>query len=438
MAAIADMSLSDHPVRPRPTTGTRSGTRSGLRSGMTLFALFLVSGFAQIDRILPFILAESIKAELSLSDTEIGLITGVAFAICYTLFSLPLARASDRGSPRFVLIACMLVWSAMTALGGLAAGFLFLAFTRLGVALGEAGTVPAGHSLIARRIRPERRGLAIGIFSMGVPLGTMAGFAIGGAVNDALGWRVALVGAGAVGGLIALFAWFVAGPTPPVRRAVADAESFLRSSLELLASPPFRWLFVGAIFAGFAAAPFYAFTPPFLIRTFGYSAGEAGLAFGLLQGAMGIAGTVLGGRGFDRAVRSGRGGLLRAPAILFLIAATTTSAALFAPVGWVSIALLVPGMLSFAYMLPWAFGTAHRLAGAGREAMASSLGMIGSSLLGPAFGPLFVGIVSDAATAAAIPNGLGLGLLIVPVASALTGIVYLIADRRIAAAPRQG
>lgn len=436
MVAAADASKADRLDRPDRSAGENAVIGSGSRFGLTLFALFLVSCFAQIDRMLPFILAESIKEELSLSDTQIGLITGVAFAICYTFLSLPLARASDRGSPRLVLIACMLVWSGMTALGGMATSFLFLAFTRFGVALGEAGAVPAGHALIARRIAPERRGLAIGIFSMGIPLGTMAGFAIGGAINDALGWRVALVGAGALGGVIALFAMRIAGPTPPLERAAASVQPFLRSSLKLLTSPPFRWLFVGAITAGFAAAPFYAFTAPFLMRTHGYSAGEAGLAFGGLQGLMGIAGTLLGGRGFDRAVRSGSGNLLRQPAILFLIAAVTTSAALFAPIGWVSIVLLVPGMFSFSFMLPWAFGTAHIVAGRGREAMASCLGMIGSSLLGPALGPLFVGVVSDAATAAHNPNGLGLGLLIVPVASALTAIVYLIANRRIATAMR--
>ena len=399
---------------------------------MTLFALFLVSSFAQIDRILPFILAESIKAELSLSDTQIGLVTGIAFAVCYTLLSLPLARASDRGSPRFVLVICMLVWSAMTALGGLSAGFLFLAFTRFGVAMGEAGAVPAGHAMIVRKIRPERRGMAIGIFSMGIPLGTMAGFAIGGAINDALNWRIVLIGAGALGGLIALFTLWAAGPTPPLKRAVAGRDAFLRSSRELLSQPAFRWLFIGAITAGFAAAPFYAFVAPFLIRTHGYSASEAGMAFGLLQGLMGIAGTLLGGRNFDRAVRAGSRNMLLPPAIVFLIATMTTSAALFVPVGWVSIALLVPGMFSFSFMLPWAFGTAHLIAGQGREAMASGLGMIASSLLGPALGPLFVGVVSDAATAAGIPNGLGLGLLIVPAASALTALVYLIANRRIA------
>lgn len=392
---------------------------------------------SQVDRVLPFVLGESIKEDLGLSDTEIGLLTGIAFAVCYTLLSMPLARAADRGSPRFVLILCISLWSAMTALGGLAASFLFLAFTRLGVAFGEAGGTPSGHAIIAREIQPERRGLAIGIFSMGIPIGTMVGFAVGGAIGDTLGWRAALVGAGAIGVLIALLALAVIGPTPPLKRAAADSEPFLRSSLRLLSSAAFRWLFIGSVALGFAAAPFYAFAVPFLIRTHSYSASEAGLMFGLLQGLMGIIGTLIGGRLFDRAVRSGTGRVLGPPAILLMIASLTTSAALFAPIGWLSILLFVPGMLSFAFLLPWCFGAAHLVAGKGKEAMATSLAMIGSGLLGPALAPLIVGMISDAATTAQIQNGLGLGLLAVPVASILTGTAMLIANQRIAASLRQ-
>lgn len=404
---------------------------------MILITLILINVFAQIDRILPFILAESIKNDLGLSDTQMGLLTGLAFAVCYSLLSLPLARAADRGSPRFVLVSCILLWSVMTTLGGFAASFMLLAFTRLGVAFGEAGAVPAGHALIARKVRPERRGLAIGLFAMGIPLGTMVGFAAGGAIGDTLGWRTAMIGAGAIGGLIALLIFIVPGATPALDRTATSREPFVGSSRRLLASPTFRWLFIGAVFLGFAAAPFYAFSAPFLIRKHGFSTSEVGLAFGLLQGLMGIVGTLLGGRWFDRSVNSGTGWVLGPPAILFLIAGATTSAALFAPTGWLSIALLVPGMLSFSFMLPWAFGAAHLVAGEGKQAQASSLVMIGSGLfgpaLGPALGPVIVGVVSDAATIAQVPNGLGLGLMIVPVASVLTGIALLIANRRIAA-----
>lgn len=409
----------------------------GWRVAAVLVVLFLVSLISQIDRMLPFVMAEAIKSDLSLSDTQIGLLTGVAFAVCYTLLSLPLARAADRGSPRFVLAACILGWSAMTALGGLAASFLFLAFTRFGVAFGEAGGTPAGHAIIARKIRPERRGLAIGLFALGIPLGTMVGFAVGGAISDTLGWRVALIGAGMIGGVIGLLALFLIGPTLPIKPATSGSEAFLRSSARLLSSPAFRWLFIGAVAASFAAAPFYAFAVPFLIRTHGFSASEAGLAFGLLQGLMGIVGTLLGGRMFDRAVQSGTGRVLGPPGIVFLIASMTTTAALFAPAAWMTVMLLVPSMLSFAFMMPWGFGAAHLVAGRGKEAMATSLVMIGSGLLGPAFGPLIVGMISDAATAAQIPNGLSLGLLTVPVASVLTAIALLAANQRVAASLRR-
>lgn len=176
------------------------------RTWTLLGTLLLISIFSQIDRILPFILAESIRRDLNLSDTQLGLVTGLAFAVCYALMSMPLARAADRSSPKGVMIACILIWSAMTSLGGLATGFLLLAATRFGVALGEAGAAPSAHAIIARQIAPARRGRAIGIFAMDIPLGTMIGFAGGGALADTIGWRSALIGAGAMGALIALLA----------------------------------------------------------------------------------------------------------------------------------------------------------------------------------------------------------------------------------------
>lgn len=402
----------------------------GVRVGAVLLTLLLINTISQIDRILPFILAESIKTDLNLTDTQIGLVTGLAFAVCYTLLSLPLARAADRGSPKLVLLGCLLIWSAMTVMGGFAAGFLYLTITRLGVAVGEAGAIPSGHALIARVIRPERRGLAIGLFSMGIPLGTMVGFGAGGALADTLGWRLALIGAGAAGGLVFVLTLLVLPSTPPQRRAAMAGEPFVASALKLLSAPAFHWLFVSALAIGFATTPFYAFSAPFLIRTHGLSASEVGLSFGLLQGAMGVIGTFLGGRGFDRAVRLGRN-VVGGPAVLFLVSAATTTVGLFAPAGWMSVLLFVPAMFSFAFLLPCAFGAAHLVAGSGKQAMASSLVMVGSSLVGPALGPLIVGVVSDAATSAQLPNSLGLGLIIVPIASVLTGVAALIANKRI-------
>ncbi|MHC2569762.1 MFS transporter [Rhizobium leguminosarum] len=435
MTEIVARSIDPLETRAPPIASSREYV-TGLRMAAVCIVLLLINAFSQIDRILPFILAEKIKADLELTDTEMGLLTGLAFAVCYALLSLPLARAADRGSPRLVLVSCVLIWSIMTTLGGFAASFMFLALTRFGVAFGEAGAVPAGHALIVHKIGPERRGLAIGLFAMGIPLGTMVGFAAGGAIADVFGWRVVLIGAGAIGILIGLLTILVSGPTPPLPTSASRNESFLRT-LDLLSSPAFRSLFTGTIFLGFAGAPFYAFSIPFLIRTHGFTATEVGVSFGMLQGLMGIIGTLGGGRWFDFAVRSGTGKVLGPPAILFLIASVTTTAALFAPTGWMAIALFVPGMLSFSFMLPWGFGAAHLIAGPGRQAQATSLVMIGSGLLGPALGPLIVGIVSDAASAADISNGLGLGLLIVPLSTVLAGVTLLIANQRVGAFLRQ-
>jgi predicted MFS family arabinose efflux permease len=400
---------------------------TGRRAGLFMAALFLVMVIAQVDRVLPFILAEAIKADLSLSDTQVGLLTGVAFAACYALLSLPLARLSDRGSPRRVLVLCMLAWSATTALGGIATGFLFLALTRFGVAFGEAAAIPSSHALIARRIGPERRGTAIGIFSLGIPVGAMLGFGLGGTASDVLGWRWTLMGAGLLGAIVAVVVTLATGPTPPLPDTDVRQQPYMRASLTLLSSPVFRWLFAGAVMTGFASAPFYAFATPFLIRTHGFTATEAGAAFGLLQGALGAAGTLAGGRGFDRAVRIGRG-FLRVPGLALLAASATTFAALMIPNGSLVLALMAPAMLGFTLMIPYAFGSAHLVAGPGREAMASSLAMIGTGLFGPALGPLLVGLISDSV---GDTSGLALGLMVVPAASLVAGLIFLLADRKI-------
>lgn len=395
---------------------------SGWQRMALLTTLLLVSIFSQIDRILPFILAESIKADLQLSDTQLGLITGLAFSVCYSLASLPIARMADKGWAKQILLGCVLIWSAMTSLGGLATGFVTLALSRVGVALGEAGGMPASHALIAQNIAPHIRGRSIGLFAMGIPLGTMLGFAIGGWASDTIGWRHALLGAGAFGLAVTLLVMFFINKTSTIEQSVGKHENFFIASRALLAKPAFVWMFIAANLLGFASAPFYAFGAPFLIRTYGLTASQVGISFGLLQGLMGIVGTLLGGRIFDNAVNRGSGRLLNPPAIAFSIASMTTLAALFVPVSWLSIALFVPAMFSFAFLLPHAFGAGHMVAGPGKQALATGLLMLGSGLLPAALSPLLVGIISDAATAANHTNGLQVGMLVVPVFSLLSGI----------------
>jgi predicted MFS family arabinose efflux permease len=414
-----------------PPVQREAGLMSGWRRTALIIVLFMVSAFSQIDRILPFILAESIKADLHLSDTQLGLITGIAFAVVYSLASLPLARLADRGASKQVLVWCILIWSIMTGLGGLAVGFVTMAISRFGVALGEAGGTPAAHALIAGKIPELRRGRAIGVFSMGIPLGTMVGFAAGGWASDHIGWRVALFVAGGIGLLLVILVLLFAGRTVKSSERSNSAGNIWSAGRELLSKPAFLWMFIGANFLGFAAAPFYSFTAPFLIRTHALTASQVGLSFGLLQGLMGIIGTVTGGRLFDRSVKRGAGRLLHPPAVVLGIASVTTTAGLLVQEGWMAIALFVPGMLAFAFLLPFAFGAGHLIAGPGKQALSSSLLMIASGLLGPALSPLLVGMISDAVGATNGGNGLRWGMMVIPVASIFSSIAIFIASKQV-------
>ena len=160
-----------------------------------LWTLLIVYVFNFLDRQIVNILAEPIRRDLDLSDTQIGLMTGLAFALFYTVLGLPIARYSDRPTTdRGRLIAVALaVWSAMTALCGFAQNFVQLLLARVGVGVGEAGCTPAAHSLIADRVPAERRASAMAFYALGIPLGSLLGMVIGGYLADEIGWRKAIL-----------------------------------------------------------------------------------------------------------------------------------------------------------------------------------------------------------------------------------------------------
>ena len=174
---------------------------------LMLWTLLVVYVFNFLDRQIVNILAEPIRKDLNLSDTQIGLMTGLAFALFYTVLGLPIARYADKPTTdRGRLIAVALaIWSAMTALCGLAQNFAQLLLARIGVGVGEAGCTPAAHSLIADRVPAERRASAMAFYALGIPLGSLLGMVIGGYLADVLGWRKAFMLVGAPGVLLALF-----------------------------------------------------------------------------------------------------------------------------------------------------------------------------------------------------------------------------------------
>jgi predicted MFS family arabinose efflux permease len=187
------------------TTGTAAPKAySGPYRWYALILLVVVYVFNFIDRSILGILVQPIKEDLQVSDTAMGFLGGIAFAVFYTFLGIPIARMADRGSRVNVLTVSLVLWSGATALCGLAQNFFHLLVARIGVAVGEAGGSPPSHSMISDMFPPEKRATALAIYALGIPIGTMLGNLGGGWINEAFDWRTAFVVVGLPGVLLAI------------------------------------------------------------------------------------------------------------------------------------------------------------------------------------------------------------------------------------------
>ena len=229
-------------------SSSQSGGQIGGRA-YVLAILTLVYTFNHIDRQILLILVEPIKADLQISDSAIGLLTGFAFAVFYATFGIPIAMWADRGNRRNILSIALATWSGMTALSGFAMNFWHLLIARMGVGVGEAGGTPPATSMISDLYAPKERAFALGIYTSGIGLGILAGFVIGGFVYQAFGWRVAFFVAGIPGVLLALLVWLTV--KEPKRGAVEQREtagetsSFSETMAFIGKQSSFLWLLAG-------------------------------------------------------------------------------------------------------------------------------------------------------------------------------------------------
>ena len=371
---------------------------------LVLWLLLIVYIFNFIDRQIVNILAEPIARDLDLSDTQIGLMTGIAFALLYTVLGLPIARYSDRPSTnRIGLIAISLtVWSAMTALCGMAQNFVQLLLARVGVGVGEAGCTPAAHSLIADIVPKERRASALAFYALGIPIGTLLGMLIGGQLADRVGWREAFMIVGLPGLALAVVLMLVL--REPRRGAVMIAARAATPPLVLsnrealtaiLGSRAFVLLLVAGTAASFLGYGKITWITIFFQRTHGLSPGEVGFWFGLWGGAAGIAGTFLGGWIADRYGHTDRRHVMTAPAIGMALAAPILFAAFFATDWRVALALLmIPTLLNALYYGP-TYSSVQGLVRPEARALATAILLFCQNLIGLGLGPLFFGMLSD-------------------------------------------
>ncbi|MFN3231465.1 MAG: spinster family MFS transporter [Alphaproteobacteria bacterium] len=405
-----------------------------------LVLLTLVAAINFLDRQILGVLLEPIKDEFGLPDWALGVLTGIGFAAFYATLGIPIAALADRFSRRNIIVVCTGLFSVMTALCGLAQNFWHLFLARIGVGVGEAGTMPASQSIISNLFPIENRSAAMGLLATGGNIGLMLGLLIGGWVNEWWGWRWAFAVAAMPGLLLALSIWYTvkepvrpanpaaeAGPKPHIVRGILDSLAFM------IKVPSIRWFTIGGSLYGLTGYGLYTFMPSYFIRYHDFSTGEAGTVISIMTGVIGAIGTFSGGVFCARLVaRYGLHWNGWVPAMAILLSAPFMITMLLSDNTWLVIGLfVVPGFLSSVYAGPtWAI--IQELVTPARRAMAASVYMLIFNLVALGLGPVYTGAVSSAIEPAVGDQSLRYAMASVVVISLFGAFAYFMAARRVA------
>lgn len=382
-----------------------------------LLLCFLMMASNYIDRSIVVILAQPIKEAFGLSDLQIGALGGLAFAALYVIAGFPLARFADKHNRVTIISISIAVWSAMTALCGIAQSYLHLFLFRIGVGIGEAGASPAAQSVLSDYFPPSKRASAISVFAFGGPVGALFGAMAVGYVAQHYSWRAAFLLVGLPG--LALAAIFKMSVREPVRGAqdapmaniaadLAVTPSLWSTAKYLFGRPTFVHIAVGAAVANFALQGIFQFTAAYFVRQFAVSLGEVGMVIGMIGGLCGGLGTLIGGFGSDRAARRDTRWYVWLPAAGLFLSAPLYAFAFLQPT-WISgaVMLMFPAVLSYIFIAPLLSVTQNLVGPRMRATAVAVLTMI-TALVGVAVGPMAVGWLSDQlATATFSSVGLG-------------------------------
>lgn len=368
---------------------------------LVLAMLLIVYIFNFLDRQILGILAMPIKADLGLTDTQLGALGGIAFALLYSTLAIPLALVADRTGRSRVIAIALAVWSGFTVLCGTATGFWSLFLYRIGVGVGEAGGVAPSYALIAAYFPPERRARALAIYSTGIPIGLAAGALLGGYIAQTVEWRTAFFSVGIAGLVLApIFAWLVRDPPRPADPATPAAHTPVAQVFGILARKPSFWLMAfAAAFSSLCGYGLAFWLPSVLIRSYGFDLIETSRFVAGLLIVGGVSGVFLGGWLADRLGQADRGWYAKLPAIAWLITAPLFAAALYAPsptVAW--LLFLIPNGLNILWLGPITTAVQH-LVPAHMRATASASFLFINNLIGLGAGSWVMGAMSDAMTA---------------------------------------
>ena len=385
---------------PTPGTGT---ARAGLYSFTVVILLSAVYTFNFLDRQLLSILSEPIRKELNLSYTQVGMLTGLTFALFYTTFGIPLAWLADRTHRVRIIAAACTLWSLFSMACGLATSFTSLALARIGVGIGEAGGSPPSYALISDYFPPRQRGLAMAIYSLGVPFGTGLGSLLGARVAALYGWRMAFFAVGAPGVLLGLLVLLVIREPKRGRMDVlaegetdhAAAAPLLTTIVSVLKN---RTLLITALSSALSAFVGYGTlnnAPAYLISNKGMSLTEISLYYAAASGVAGGFGTFASGWLVDLFGKRHRTAYAWVPAAMTLVALPFFIAFLFAPTWQTAmLCLVIPLTFGTAY-LPAAIAVAQNAAPPAQRGTTSAILLLILNLIGLGGGPVYVGLVAD-------------------------------------------
>jgi MFS family permease len=381
------------------TTPDQNKLLSGNRT-YVLFILVLVYTFNFIDRQIVGILAIPIKADLGLTDAQLGLMGGLAFALFYTGLGIPIAMLADRFSRTWIMTAALTVWSAMTAACGLAGSFWQLFFARMGVGVGEAGGVAPAYSLISDFFPPHQRSRALSIYSFGIPIGSALGIVFGGVIASLVDWRMAFLVVGLAGVVIApIFRLTI--KEPPRGRYDQAYQNVKPPGIGLIvrtlaAKPSFWLLSLGAACSSMMGYGMFFWLPSFFVRSFELSLLNASLYFGAVLLVGGLAGIWAGGWLGDRFGHARKAQFARIPAYAFLATLPFYVLAMLSPTLVVALlVLLVPVALGLAWLGPVISAIQH-LVRPDMRSTASAIFLFINNLIGIGLGTWAIGALSDA------------------------------------------
>ena len=367
-----------------------------------LYSLLVVYIFNFVDRQIMALFMEPIKQDLDLSDTQLGFMTGIAFAIFYTTLGIPIARLADKRNRVTIISWAIAIWSAMTVLSGMAVNFWQLVAARIGVGIGEAGCTPAAYSIIADYFPQQERSHAVAVYMLGVPLGIMMGFLLGGWINELYGWRWAFIAMGVPGLVVAVLVKLtvkepIRGRYDHEKDAEAQEGTLVNTFNDLWAKSSFRWLVSGMALTAFVGAGVGQWQSTFFIRHHGMSTGELGSWMSVMAGLCGVIGIFLGDylpRKLGRSVNNERKQMRLIALTVFLLMFASAASVLvsnrYLGLCWVGVGTA----LYFMHYGP-AYALVIRLAHSRMRAMTSALVLLIVNLVGSGLGPQMVGIISD-------------------------------------------